>query len=706
MKNTSKHLDEKDDFLHKCKEIKDSLSIFLETLPDPVFFKDGQGRWLLANKAGRTLFQLEDNSWQGKTDQQLAEAMPELKPAYIACMHSDENAWKTGEMVIEHETVCNSQGDSQIFEVRKLPIFDENNNRKALIAIGRDITELQQADEQIKTLLQAIEQSPVSVVMTDTQGNIEYVNAEFEQVSGYSIQEVLGKNPRILKSELTPAYLYEELWEAISQGKSWDGELINRSKDGNLFYEHGYFSPVMDNNGSIKHYLAIKKNITEQKKAEEKIKYQENYDILTDLPNKNLCIDRLGQAIKRTHRIKKQLAVIFIDIDHFKGLNDTISHLAGDAFLKTVAQRIQNYVRETDTVARFGGDKFVVIAEGINNLHSVNMLVTDIQNKIALPYSSDSHPTLNMSASVGISMYPQDGDDPMLLLRNAEIAMYKAKGMGRSQYSYYQEGMSSEAFEFVLLENNLRNGLKNNEFCVYYQPQVCIENNQIVGLEALVRWQHPELGIVSPEQFIPVAEETGLIVQLGVEVFRTVAKDAVQLVSNHNLRPPFRIAVNLSIKQLQQLDLYNVLQQILKSEGCKPEWIELEITEGYIMQDPDLAITTLKKFQELGITVSIDDFGTGYSSLAYLKRLPVNKLKIDKSFIHEIATDDNDRTIVEAIVYLARAMELDIIAEGVETREQINYLKVLNCQKVQGYFYSKPLPYEQLESFLKKDLNK
>jgi len=444
----------------------------------------------------------------------------------------------------------------------------------------------------------------------------------------------------------------------------------------------------------IKKQLGIEKKLHNQS---EKILYQAYYDELTTLPNRTLFIDRLNQSIKQLHRNHKQMAVLFIDLDRFKSINESLGHETGDLMLIEIASRLQHSVRDTDSISRFGGDEFGILIDNISNVNIINDIIENIITHISQVFEINEH-QLYITASIGISLYPLDGETPNELLRNADSAMYKAKDEGRNTYQYYTKEMTSKAFEHILMESNLRQALENHEFILNYQPQVLAQDGHIFGMEALVRWQHPELGMISPAKFIPLAEETGLIIPLGEEIFNIATKQIVKWMENSSIK--YRMAINLSVKQLQQQNIVAKLTDILKANQCSPEWIELEVTEGYVMKNPELAINTLQHFSDMGVEMAIDDFGTGYSSLSYLKRLPINKLKIDQSFVRDLSIGEDDKAIVESIIYLSKAMNLKVIAEGVETLKQKDFLQKQGCNEVQGYLYSKPVPADEMTNLL------
>ncbi|MCP3851710.1 MAG: EAL domain-containing protein, partial [Gammaproteobacteria bacterium] len=463
-------------------------------------------------------------------------------------------------------------------------------------------------------------------------------------------------------------------------------------------------SPLFNQNNEIDSIVQVSRDITEHLDIQNELQEKKNhldhlahYDNLTKLPNRLLLSDRLSQTIKQAHRDMQKVAVLFIDLDHFKEINDSLGHNVGDIILKKTAARLKLCVRETDTVARLGGDEFTIILTNIND----NNIIIDIANKIIHSLQNSffvNEHELYVTSSIGISIYPSDAGSVENLLRNADAAMYKAKDKGRNTYQFYTEDMTQKAFEHILMESNLRHALENNELILYYQPQVNGHTHQIIGMEALVRWQHPQLGLISPDRFIPLAEKTGLIIPLGERVFDLATKQMTLWRQTQKINA--RVAINLSAKQLQQKNIVEILLNKLKENDCKPNWIEFEITENYIMENPEQAISILQKLQDTGIEISIDDFGTGYSSLSYLKRLPINKLKIDKSFVRDIVKDEDDRIIITSTISLAKNMKLNVIAEGVETIEQKEFILEKGCEMIQGYYYSKPVPEQKMTQLL------
>lgn len=448
--------------------------------------------------------------------------------------------------------------------------------------------------------------------------------------------------------------------------------------------------------------IALLKQHNELLEQKNEIEYQATHDALTGLANRVLFNDRLEMAIQKSKEHDAQMALLFIDLDHFKEINDSLGHEAGDKVLNIVTQKLMETVQNEEVLARFGGDEFTVILEGIQRAEDASFLADQILNLLSEAIIIEET-ELYIGCSIGISLYPDNGDTPQDLLKYADAAMYTAKSEGRNTFQYYSAEMTARAFERVIMETSLRAGLKNEEFVVYYQPQVSGKNNKLLGMEALVRWQSPSMGLVSPGVFISLAETTGLMIELD----RFVMKHAMTQLARwykEGLSPGI-LAMNLTIKQLQQKDFIDFLDNLIKESECKVEWIELEVTEDQIMINPEGAIAILKRISQLGIKVAVDDFGTGYSSLSYLKKLPINKLKIDQSFVRDLPHDDEDVAIVKAIVALAHSLNLELIAEGVETVEQKEFLVKSGCENIQGYLYAKPMPSEQMKMFLEKELD-
>ncbi len=587
-------------------------------------------------------------------------------------------------------------------------IYDDNGNAIRMIGAHTDITEQMKIQEQLKEQAQVIDQIQEIVVTTDLNGFILSWNHGAEILLGYSAKEVIGKHILIIHREEDKEEFKKSIEILMSKGK-YLSEIYNVKKSKELVFISLSLSVLRDEYNNPIRLVGVAQDITKRKEAENELRkqkdilhYQAHHDSLTGLPNRILFNDRLDQAIQKAKRKDRIMALFFIDLDHFKEINDSLGHKAGDEVLKTVTSRLKKTIRENDTLARLGGDEFTIIIEDLTQGQDASFLAQKILDILALPIVLDEN-EFYVSSSIGISLYPEDGICASNLLKFADSAMYKAKAEGRNNFQYYSAEMTELAFERVLMETSLRTALDNEDFIVYYQPQVDGSNDSIIGMEALVRWNHTTMGIVSPAKFIPLAESTGLIVKLDRFVMKTAMKQ-FRLWYEKDFNPGV-LALNLSIKQIQQKDFIEFLQNLLVETKCKPAWIELEVTEGQIMTNPQEAIKTLKKISELGIELAIDDFGTGYSSLAYLKKLPIDKLKIDQSFIRDLPDDEDDIGITKAVISLAKCLNLEVIAEGVETKAQKDFLIQNNCSLIQGYFYSKPVPYNEMEILLEKGLS-
>jgi diguanylate cyclase (GGDEF)-like protein len=448
-------------------------------------------------------------------------------------------------------------------------------------------------------------------------------------------------------------------------------------------------------------YKLIDKYTAELRAQKNILDYQAHHDALTGLPNRVLFNDRLEQAVEKAKRQESEFALFFIDLDRFKQINDSLGHEFGDKVLQVVSKKLQGLVRREDSISRLGGDEFTILVEDLKHEIDVSSLAQKILSALCEPIILDGH-TLYVTTSMGVSIFPNDDTDPSNLLKYADAAMYKAKDEGRNNFQYYSQDMTELALRRIALETSIRKAIENEEFVVYYQPQVNGKTDEIIGMEALVRWRHPIDGLIYPDTFIQLAQETGLIVQIDHIVMRSAMTQMAEWYAK-GLKPGI-LALNLAMKQLQEDACIFKLRSMLQESGCKPEWLELEVTEGEIMKNPKNAIEVLNKISEMGIELAVDDFGTGYSSLSYLKRLPIDKLKIDKSFVDGLPDDEEDVSIAIAIIALAQSLKLGVIAEGVETKEQKEFLVKNGCDNIQGYYYSKALPAEEMEEMLKKSL--
>jgi len=555
----------------------------------------------------------------------------------------------------------------------------------------------EQAKAKMKKLSTAVEQTDDVVVITSNQGLIEYVNPAFERTTGYSADLVLGNKPNIIKSGMHDESFYRHMWETIESGETFSDIFVNRKKDGSIYYEQKTITPIKDDEGNIINYLATGKDITERIKDQERLQFMATHDALTSLPNRVMLKDRLNHAIASSGRHKSKLAVMFLDLDKFKNINDSLGHTTGDNLLKLVTSRLTMCVRRGDTIARLGGDEFTILMEDIVHIDSVSQIAQKINAALSQPYNVDGYEIFT-SASIGITIFPDDGSDVDNLLKNADTAMYRAKTAGGNSYQYYTHDMTQHAVRRLELQNQLLHALERNEFVLHYQPRISLSTGQVSGIEALLRWNSSQFGLVMPDDFIPVLEESNLIVDVGNWVMQETCQFHKQLDSLIN--QPVRISVNLSARQFREQSTLVCIGDMMKSDPELPQKLEIEITETMLMENLEMATKIMEKIQKMGILISVDDFGTGYSSLSYLKRFPIHSLKIDQSFVRDTPNDPDDVAIVQAVIALGHSLNLTVIAEGVENQEQVELLAKSGCDEIQGYVLSRALPPKELLGWL------
>ncbi len=568
------------------------------------------------------------------------------------------------------------------------------------IELTQEINERKQAEEQLHLAATVFETTSEGIMVTDAKNQFKAVNSAFCHMTGYSELEILGQNPRLLQSDRHHATFYNTIWEALKSHGHWAGETWNKRKNGEVFPAWLSIASVKtgEHNRAVQ-YVAILRDITEQKQDEEQILRQATYDSLTNLPNRTLFLEHLSRAIATIKQQQGTLALLFIDLDNFKSVNDTLGHDKGDILLQQAAHRLKKCIRKVDTIARFGGDEFTVILQMIDSAHSAGQVAEKIIDTFATPFLLSGNEAY-IGASIGISLSPHDSSDPTVLLRNADIAMYQAKAAGRNQYYFFTEEINIAAQARMNMELDLRRAIERNEFSVNYQPIVDLCSGKVSGLEALVRWHHPKHGWIAPDKFIPLAEETGLINPIGEWVLQTACQQGQEWLKEG--LQPLVISVNLSSCQMMTGKMIDILERILNETGYPTEFLVLEITESLLLEDTATTTQQLHKLKDMGIRLSIDDFGTGHSSLSYLKHFPVDTIKIDKSFIQDMATLPEDASLVQAIVAMSHSLGLSTIAEGVENEDQLALIRTLKCDFVQGYYYSKPLHPNELIAFLTK----
>ncbi|WP_420851685.1 putative bifunctional diguanylate cyclase/phosphodiesterase [Propionivibrio soli] len=557
---------------------------------------------------------------------------------------------------------------------------------------------LQQLIHDRTRLLAAVfEHSQEGITVSDRNNNILTVNEAFTRITGYTEEEVVGKNPRVLASGRHDKAFYDAMWESINTRGYWKGELWNRCKNGDVRPKSFSISVVRNDDGEIVNHLAIFSDITDRKLAEERIEFLSHHDALTRLPNRILTRDRFEQAVAKTQREQTGIGVLFVDLDNFKYVNDSFGHQAGNRLLVTSVGRLKQFIRETDTISRQGGDEFVIILPDIKESAAVERVASQILVNLAWPFEIEGY-SIGISASVGISFYPAHGRDFDALLQNAEAAMYAAKAAGKNGYRVFSEEMNADALDKLKLKAMLRLAIDKREFYLVYQPQFDLSTQRLIGVEALIRWHHPEEGVIPPGRFIPVAEESGMIGEIGEWVINEACRQGREWFDAGI--GPFVVAVNVSTQQFVNGAILRTVKRVLERTGFPPQFLELEFTESGLLSDIRNSLTTIEAVRALGVKTSIDDFGTGYSSLSYLQQFKVERLKIDQSFIRAIGANAEGMEIVRAIIQLGKTLRLSVIAEGVETELHLQTLKKLGCDEAQGYLFSRPLTVPDLMKFI------
>lgn len=561
------------------------------------------------------------------------------------------------------------------------------------------LAEKEEAEREVRLSANLFDINLDATCITDAKGKILRINPAYTTLTGYEKEECLGKYPSLLKSSHHNNEFYENLWKSILEEGVWEGEIWNRKKSGEVFAAWESIVAVKDDNGEILYFISTFNDITDKKEAEERIIHLAHYDVLTDLPNRTLFQETFSHALDLAARHAKRIVLLFLDLDGFKKVNDTLGHQAGDQLLIEIGNRIQNSLRDEDSVCRLGGDEFTIIIEDIGNTEDINVIAEKLLSAISKPFVISGREFLP-SASIGISIYPKDGRDIHTLIQHADTAMYKAKESGKNRYEFYNTELTLKAEEYFEIENALKYVVENREysdFSVFYQPKISTRSGEIIGMEALIRWRHPTLGFIPPDRFISIAEEIGVISSIDNFVLNEAVKNTKRWNEDgYNLR----VSVNISGLEIEEDSLNERVAETLKEFNFDSEYLELEITESFFMNFDEKQRERLATLRDMNIKLSIDDFGTGYSSLGYLKKLPVDILKIDQSFVKELATSDNDKTLVATIIQMAHDLGLLVIAEGVEEKEHLDFLKSMGCDELQGYFIGKPMRQEDFEIFL------
>jgi diguanylate cyclase (GGDEF)-like protein/PAS domain S-box-containing protein len=664
--------------------------------------------------ANRFVDRLFDMGHEALIDRKLAELFDngELIRCAREVLASGQTLSSPGFCAVRGETEC-------WFEATITPLatcLDEHLHpalgklgRAALLLVLEDVSEqerlrAEQRRNQAELAKQAsaLEQTADSIMITDRAGRIDYVNPAFESTTGYTRVEALGRTPALLKSGKHSEYFYQGLWRTLEAGEIYREIFINRRKNGELYYEEKSISPLRDPaTGEITHYVSTGRDISERMHIQQRLDHLAHHDPLTELPNRLLLLDRLQRAMGRATRHGKQMAALFLDLDRFKQINDTLGHSIGDRLLRAVAGRLARCLRQDDTVARLGGDEFAILLEDLDHPEDVAPILEKLMATMRHPFVLEGQEFF-LSFSIGISLYPRDGGDAETLLRNADTAMYRAKAEGRSSYRFYTADMNARAFERLDLESRLRRALERDEFVLHYQPKLDLGSGRVTGVEALLRWRHPDQGLVPPGEFIPMLEETGMIVPVGRWVLHEACRQA--RVWQQAGLPPLTMAVNLSTHQFRRDDVCALVREMLAIHQLPATELELEITESALMDDVGRAAASIRQLRDLGVRVAIDDFGTGYSSLAYLKRFAITSLKIDRAFVRDVCDDQDDAAIVAAVLAMAQRLQLQVVAEGVETRDQLEFLRSEGCDQMQGYLLARPMPAGQLPGWLAEQI--
>ncbi len=681
------------------------LRLITDNVTDMIWAKDLNKRYLFANKAiCDQLLNAKDTAEPiDKDDMFFALRERNSRP--------DDPSWHTfGELCQDSDAITLQNGKASQFDeygnvkgkflfldVHKAPFINDKGEVIGVVGSGRDVTQQKVTEEKLRLASMVLENSSEAMLIADAAGLIVEVNPAFTQMTGYSAEEVIGKNPKLLRSGRHDEAFYSAMKKQLENTGHWQGEIWNRRKNGEIFAEWQTINTVYNSDGTVHRRIALFSDITEKKKSEELIWAQANFDLLTDLPNRRMFRDRLTQDIKKAHRAGLGLALMFLDLDRFKEVNDSLGHDIGDALLVEAARRITGCVRESDTVARLGGDEFTIILAELDDRASVERIATDILRAVSQPFELGDD-VAYVSASIGITLYPDDATSLEDMLKNADQAMYVAKNAGRNRFSYFTNAMQEKALYRLLILNDLRSALAENQLQLHYQPIVDIRTGEIHKAEALLRWFHPKRGLINPAEFIPLAEESGLIHEIGDWVFQQVTAQAMKWMADYGA--DFQIGLNKSPIQIQSKSELCRWKEHLATTGVSGKNLVIEITEGVLLDHTPAVISELLAFRDAGIQVAIDDFGTGYSALSYLKKLDIDYVKIDQSFIFTLETDDNDKALAEAIVVMAHKLGLKVIAEGVETQKQLDLLATMGCDYAQGFLFSRAVAPEDFDHLM------
>ncbi|MDP4535341.1 EAL domain-containing protein [Alkalimonas collagenimarina] len=667
-------------------------SLFVSN-PDAIFSLDKDGKFTSVNRAGCLLLQMPEDKLLGTRFSALLTEREQVRVQHLLdlTMHGSPKSYEL--------TMIRKNGQQLILQLSHTPIHIDHQVIGVFV-IAKDLTEQVRSQESLRLFKRAVESSSNGVVIVDARQEdhpIIFVNKSFERITGYSASEALGKNCRFLQGELRDETVAKEIRLCLQQKAECHVLLKNIRKDGQHFWNELFIAPVPDEEGHISHFVGVQNDVTEKKRYEDELAYNASHDMLTGLPNRALLHDRLRQSCNMSARSLRSLAVMFIDLDGFKLINDSLGHLVGDHLLVEVSKRLSQHIRPGDTLARIGGDEFVVLLPELQHDNDVVTIAERILQHMNETFFIDQR-ELHISVSIGITLSSGRLEEPTLLIQQADLAMFEAKQLGRNTFQWYNRDLNKELGRQLTLRNELQKALTNKEFELYYQPQFDAQTLELTGVEALLRWKHPTLGMIAPSDFIPIAESSGQIIPLSEWVLETACGFAAQLLLRgyHQLL----MAVNISSLQFQRSNFVDSVATLLQKYQLPAGSLELELTESILLSHADSAIEKLHQLKALGVHIAIDDFGTGFSSLSYLKHLPIQKIKIDRSFIRDVIRDRHDAAITKAIISMAHHLQITVIAEGVETKAQVAFLRKHHCNEFQGYYFAKPMPAAELELLL------
>ncbi|MGF1751732.1 putative bifunctional diguanylate cyclase/phosphodiesterase [Vibrio cionasavignyae] len=667
-----------------------TLQEFIDALEDHTWVKSADGRYVMINHSVEKAWNYSSAQVHGKTDIELFDA--DRAKLFAAADQTVIDA--NHQVTIEECLVMDDEENKLWLETIKSPIRDNGGALVGVLGMTRNVTRRKVVETWLSVTSEIFNNFQEGMFITDARGNILDVNSAFVRITGYELSDVIGTNPRFLQSGHHDIAFYQDMWAKLAIDGQWKGEFINRKKNGSIYPQMTTISVLKDEDNTLMHHICVFEDISAQKADEENLRRMAFYDPLTNLPNRVHLSSLLEQHIEAGRKHHKSFATLFLDLDHFKHINDSRGHLYGDQLLEQVAQRLNTVLEHRANIARIGGDEFVIVLSDFDSEGELLDTIDGIMGVFNSSFILDQHESLRVSASIGVALYPKDGHDSETLLKNADTAMYLAKKNGRNGYAFYSPDLTKSSVLHVRIQSALHEALEKNQFYLVYQPQYSLADNRLIGVEALLRWQHPDLGLIPPSSFIPIAEKTGLIQKIGAWVLRESCLQGNRWLAEG--RDFGRIAVNVSALQLQNSDFFPVLEAVLEETRFPAKRLDIEITETFLLFNPEKAIATLEQLSSLGIEISLDDFGTGYSSLSYLKGLPINKLKIDQSFVKDVPDNNDSNAIVNAIVAMGQALCLKVVAEGVESLQQSEYLKQKGCEYGQGYLFSKPQRPERL----------